>query len=183
VKHSACLALASVIAVAASQPASATEAANNLVVRALINGTSFEPLPASPGYTKVIQVLQQQSGNAGAIALGAWRVARFTQQPTCGRVAYAMTQPDTKRVFTAFGGELNICEDGGPPLRECTSAPGVLVPANSRCADGSAPHDTAEVASAIQAALVRGGKTREQVQEMLVKEAAARQAAGAGVRK
>jgi hypothetical protein len=165
-------ALAMLVTSIASIQASATEAPNNVVVRALLSGSSLEPLPLSPEATKVIQVLQQQSGNPGPIAIAAWRLARFTQQEHCGRVAYALSQPSTKRVFTAFGGELNICEDGQPPLRECAAHPGVLVPATSRCTDGSAPQDTSEVAQAIRDAIARGGKTREQVREQLVQRAA-----------
>jgi hypothetical protein len=95
------------------------------------------------------------------------RVARFEQQPRCGRVAFALAQPATKRVWPAAGGELNLCEDGRPPLKMCPGQPAVLVPARGHCAGGAAPVDTPELAQAISAALNAGGLSIEQLRDQL----------------
>ena len=84
----------------------------------------------------------------------------FKQQPRCGRVQFALGQPTAKIVFAAFAGQMNVCEDGQPPLRTCPDRPGVLVPATGSCKDGRPPVDTEEVAVAIRAA---GGLTQEQM--------------------
>jgi hypothetical protein len=82
-------------------------------------------------------------------------------------VAFALAQPATKRVWPAAGGELNLCEDGRPPLKMCPGQPAVLVPPQGHCAVGVAPVDTPEVAQAISAALKAGGLSVEQLRDQL----------------
>ena len=135
----------------------------NVLVRALIEGNAVEPLPARPEYSQVMRMLQQQAGDDGPIAIRAARLVRFEQQPRCGRIVYALSQPSSRRVWSDLGGQLNMCEDGQPPLRQCAAKPGTLVPPDSKCADNSAPQDTPEVAKAIQNAIAHGSLTREQL--------------------
>jgi len=93
----------------------------------------------------------------------AQRVVRFTQQSRCGRVRFALAQPASKKVWPAFGGQMNVCEDGQPPLRTCPEHQSVLVPATSVCATGKPPVDTEEVAAAIRAATNAGAITHDQM--------------------
>ena len=134
----------------------------NVIVRALVDGRASEPLPDLPMLRQAVVAMQQQAGDSGPIVVQAMRMQRFVQQARCGRVVFGMSQPSSHKAWPALGGELNICEDGLPPLRVCKDRPNVLVPASSNCRDGSAPQDTTEVASAISAALNRGGLTVDQ---------------------
>ena len=148
----------------------------NVIVRALVDGRASEPLPDLPLLRKAIAAMQQQAGDSGPIVVQAMRLQRFVQQAHCGRVVFGMSQPSSHKAWPGLGGELNICEDGLPPLRVCKDRPNALVPPNSTCHDGAAPQDTVEVASAISAALNRGGLTVEQAKQKSVstREAAPR---------
>ena len=137
----------------------------NVIVRALVDGRASEPLPDLPMLRQAVVAMQQQAGDSGPIVVQAMRMQRFVQQARCGRVVFGMSQPSSHKAWPALGGELNICEDGLPPLRMCKDRPNILVPASSNCRDGSAPQDTTEVASAISAALNRGGLTVDQARQ------------------
>ena len=137
----------------------------NVIVRALVDGRASEPLPDLLVLRQAVAAMQQQSGDAGAIVVQAMRLQRFVQQARCGRVVFGMSQPSSHKAWPALGGELNICEDGLPPLRVCKDRPNVLVPPSSTCRDGSSPQDTIEVAAAISAALNRGGLTVDQAKQ------------------
>ena len=73
---------------------------------------------------------------------------------------FAFGQPTAKIVFAEFGGQMNVCEDGQPPLRTCADRPSALLPPAALCANGKPPVDTEEVAAAIRAA---GGQTQEEM--------------------
>ena len=137
----------------------------NVIVRALVDGRASEPLPDLPLLRKAIAAMQQQAGDSGPIVVLAMRLQRFVQQGRCGRVVFGMSQPSSHKAWPGLGGELNICEDGLPPLRVCKDRPNVLVPPDDACGDGALPQDTAEVASAISAAVNRGGLTVEQAKQ------------------
>ena len=139
--------------------------ASNLFVDALRNGDANVPAPGTGLFDGALRSLQDQSGNPGQIFVKAKRVARFVQQAHCGRVAFALWQPASNHAWPALGGQLNICEDGQPPLRVCDDRPNVLVPHTSLCRDKSAPHDTAEVAAVIASALAAGDITPQQAQQ------------------
>ena len=135
--------------------------APNVFAAALIRGRATAPIPLRPGqFTKIVETLQRRSGSSEPVSILAARVVSFKQQPRCGRVQFAFGQPTAKIVFAAFAGQMNVCEDGQPPLRTCLDRPGVLLPANGACKDGRPPVDTEEVAAAIRAA---GGLTQEQM--------------------
>jgi hypothetical protein len=155
-----CLAISAGAAIAApGQPGEGLS--TNALVEALISGQASAPVPERPGrFSMVLAALQAQSGSREPIALMAKRVIAFRQQPRCGRVSFVLGQPTAKVVFGSFAGQMNICEDGQPPLRTCADQPGVLVPPTAVCNGGKAPVDTAEVAEAIHAA---GGLTHEQM--------------------
>ena len=127
----------------------------NVIVRALVDGRASDPVPDIPVFRQAVAALQRQAGDPGPIHVQAMRLQRFEQQARCGRVVFAMWQPSSNKAWPAIGGELNICEDGQPPLRVCKDGPGVLVPSASTCRDQSAPQDTPEVAAAIAAGRVR----------------------------
>lgn len=136
-------------------------AAPNVFAAALIRGRATAPIPLRPGqFTKILETLQARSGSTEPVSILAARVLSFKQQPRCGRVQFAFGQPTAKIVFAAFAGQMNVCEDGQPPLRTCPDRPGVLVPASDACKDGRPAVDTEEVAAAIRAA---GGLTQEQM--------------------
>jgi hypothetical protein len=135
--------------------------APNVFAAALIQGRATAPIPLRPGqFTKILETLQARSGSNEPVSILAARVLSFKQQPRCGRVQYAFGQPTAKIVFAAFAGQMNVCEDGQPPLRTCPDRPTVLIPANGACPSGKPPVDTEEVAAAIRAA---GGVTQEQM--------------------
>ena len=145
----------------ASDPAGVPQ---NVFATALVDGYAATPAPLrSPAAVRVLESLQAQSGSKEPISLVAQRIVRFTQQTRCGRVRFALAQPAAKKVWPAFGGQMNVCEDGQPPLRTCPERVGVLVPATSVCAGGKPPVDTEEVAAAIRAATSAGAITHDQM--------------------
>ena len=93
------------------------------------------------------------------------RVAKFEQQPQCGRVAYIVGQPSAHVLYSDMAGQFNICADGDPPLRMCKGQPDKLVPPTAICPDLSRPVDTPEVAAAIQTAIAAGGMTPQQASQ------------------
>ena len=166
------LSLATLIAVlalpmsfsAAAQGFGDASRAPNVFAAALIQGRATAPMPLRPGhFTKILETLQARSGSNEPVSILAARVLTFKQQPRCGRVQYAFGQPTAKIIFAAFAGQMNVCEDGQPPLRTCPDRPGVLVPATGMCSGGKPPIDTEEVAAAIRAATAAGGLTQEQM--------------------
>lgn len=141
--------------------AGAQMAPDSPMVRALRDGRASAPLPPSPRVDLVVRKIREASGSQGDVTLEAVRIARFTAQPTCGRVAYGLYQKSSNTFWGQFGGQLNICEDGAPPQRMCKGVQG-LVPASSSCPDGSAPVDTPEVGAALARAAAGGSLTLEQ---------------------
>ena len=135
--------------------------APNVFADALINGRSTAPVTArSDQQSKVLARLQAISGSSEPVSIIAARIFRFSQQPHCGRVQFAFGQPKAHVVFKSPAGQMNICDDGQPPLRVCADHPGVLVPVAASCGNGTLPIDTDEVASAIRSA---GGMTHEEM--------------------
>jgi hypothetical protein len=125
-------------------------------VRALRDGSASETL-TNERSARLVQALQRNSGSDAPIEIRATRLERFVQQPSCGRVQYQIVQPATGRHWSAMDAQLNLCEDGEPPRRSCGSMVKTLVPANqARCADGSIPSDTPEVAASIARAKAAG---------------------------
>lgn len=144
----------------------------NLFVSALKTGASSAPLPAGGQFGPAIKSLQTMTGDAGPLTIEVRRVARFQQQARCGRVAFIIVQPSTKRGWPELGGQLNICEDGTPPWRVCKEQPNVLVTPDQQCPDKSASVDTPEVTQAIQAALASGSLSEDQIRKRLTEDAA-----------
>lgn len=141
------LAFVSWSALAAPPPAD-----GNVFVQALVGGRSSKPLPVKAEFLSIEQAIHERTGDTGPILVEAVRVVRFRQQAKCGRVAFMVVQPSSHRGWTDLGGQINICEDGGPPWKVCPERPGVLVPPGRQCADGTTGVDTPEVAAAIRAA-------------------------------
>jgi hypothetical protein len=141
---------------------------NQVFVRALVDGRAMGPVPDRSAFSPLIESLQKQSGDDGTIVIQAMRTVRFVQQPRCGRVVFALAQPSSHRAWPALGAQLNICEDGQPPLRVCTDRPQVLVPPSTTCRDNKRPVDTEEIASAIAAALSAGDLSAAQVRTQAV---------------
>lgn len=158
----ACLGAQAAFAGDVSLPLTLPMSAGNLFTDALRNGEASAPAPAVRLFDGALQALRQQTGDPGPIHVKARRLVRFTQQARCGRVVFALYQPSSHHAWPSLGGQLNICEDGLPPLRACDDRPKLLVPPTSTCPDKSSPHDTAEVAAAIGAALAGGDITPEE---------------------
>jgi hypothetical protein len=152
----------------------------NVLVLALTQGSASAPLPDEPLLQRALQAIRARTGDPGPFEIEAKRVARFSSQQRCGRVAFAVAQPSSHHVFPQLGGELNLCEDGQPPLRHCADNPGTLVPATAHCRNGAQPVDTEEVAAAIQASVSRGGLLPQEARAKFARQAAA---AASGVRR
>jgi hypothetical protein len=145
----------------AASAAAGQTLAPNVFADALINGRATAPVPQRAGQaSKVLARLQTISGSTEPVSIIAARVTRFTQQPHCGRVQFAFGQPQAHVIFKSFAGQMNVCEDGQPPLRVCPDRLGVLVPAAATCANGRPPVDTDEVAAAVRGA---GGMTHDEM--------------------
>lgn len=153
-KIAALAAFGALASIAQAQPVS-------FFVEALQNGRASAPLPADGPFKSGVTAIEARTGRQGSVEIVAWRIERFTQQAKCGRIGFIPHQAVSKTAFPEMGGELNICEDGMPPLRVCANVG--LVPHSAKCPDGTAPQDTEEVKASIAAALARGGLTQQQV--------------------
>lgn len=140
---------------------------SNAFTAALQDGIAFSIAPKDAHTLAAVKAIQATTGSDGDVSLSAIRVLKFKQQPTCGRVSFALYQESTRMFFGKLGGELNLCEDGSAPLRICKEAPNELVPADTVCADSRAPIDTPEVAAAINEAIAAGGLTGKDIQKRL----------------
>lgn len=160
-------------------------AAESVLARGLRDGSASEVLQDERS-ARLIQALQRHSGSDAPIEMRVTRLERFVQQPSCGRVQYQIVQPATGRHWSALDAQLNICEDGEPLRRSCGSMIKTLVPANqARCADGSIPTDTPEVAAAIARAKAAGGIDAAQLGQKVraaMEQRRAASAASAGVK-
>lgn len=139
----------------------------NLFVKALKEGKSSSPVPNDPKVAYMIQSIQAKTHDNGPLNIEVFRVARFTQQPSCGRVSFVISQPSSKATFPQLGGDLNICESGMPPWRICKGTQEPLIPPGGTCPDKSTPQDTPEVIAAIQSSLTNGSRTHEEVRKTL----------------
>jgi hypothetical protein len=131
------------------------------MVRALRESHASAPLPQSRGSQLIAREIKAKTGSPGEVTVEFARVVRFGTQPRCGRVGYGLYQKSTDTFWGQFGGQMNICEDGTPPLRQCKGRPG-LVAADMACADGSHPVDTPEIEAATDKAVASGSLTGEQ---------------------
>jgi hypothetical protein len=104
----------------------------------------------------------KRTGSADVITVEFVRIARFASQPRCGRVGYGLYQKSSNTFWGQLGGQMNICDDGAPPRRQCPGTP-VLVAAEMPCADGSRPVDTPEIRTAIARAVAGGSLGMDQV--------------------
>ncbi|WP_175816904.1 hypothetical protein [Burkholderia diffusa] len=152
---SAALCLSLFISAAAN--AVSIDGPQSVLTLALANGSASAPLDAHGQYAQAISAIQTRTGDHGPVVILARRVAAFKEQSRCGRVAYIVAQPTSHIAWTDMGGELNICDDGNPPLRMCKAQAGKLVLPDSVCPDGAAPVDTPEVSAAISSAISAGG--------------------------
>ena len=169
-RHFFLLSLAGVFGSSQVIAAESVTALPNVFAAALIDGVSSAPAPQrSAAMARTLQAMQAESGSSEPISIVAIRVVKFAEQPRCGRVRFVLAQPASKRVWPAMGGQMNVCEDGQPPLRTCPELSGVLVPANAACLGGKPPIDTPEIAAAIRAAVAAGGITQEQAVHEWVK--------------
>lgn len=145
------------LVLAQSLAIAATDGPQSVLTLALANGSASAKLDDNGQYAVAISAIHKRTGDSGPVVVLARRVVEFKDQPRCGRVAFVVAQPSSNVAWSDMGGELNICDDGNPPLRICKANPGKLVLADSACADGSSPVDTPEVAHAIKNAAAAGG--------------------------
>jgi hypothetical protein len=131
------------------------------LVQALRDGHASAPLPVSAGAQTVAQKIKAKTGSPGEVTVEFYRIAHFASQTRCGRVAYGLYQRSSNTFWGQFGGQMNICDDGTPPQRECKGTK-ELVSADVQCQDGSTPVDTAEVKAAIAKALASGSMSAKQ---------------------
>lgn len=139
---------------------------NNPFVVALMHGKSQTPLTRTQETEQLYASVARLTGRNEPLSMTAWRLERFSAQRSCGRVAFGVTQGN--QIFSQLGGQLNICEDGRPPWKTCTSSK-AMVPPESKCPDGSAAQDTPEIKAAIDRALASGSLSQEQVKATLKK--------------
>lgn len=156
-KRSLALSLAVTLHVAAH----AQMSPDSPLVQALRNGRASTALPESRGAQLVAQKIQQQTKSQGDLTVAFVRISRFSSQPRCGRVGYALFQASSNTYWPQFGGQMNVCDDGTPPLRSCKGST-ALVAAESQCSDGTFPVDTPEIKAAIAKAVEGGSMTGEQ---------------------
>jgi len=149
------------VAATFSLTASAQMSPDSPMVLALRVGRASTALPESQGAQLIAQRIQRQTGSQGAVTVEYVRIARFVSQPRCGRVGYALYQKSSNTYWAQFGGQLNICDDGAPPLRTCKGAAELVRP-DTQCVDGSFPVDTPEITAAIAKAVAGGSMTGEQ---------------------
>lgn len=131
------------------------------MVQALREGRATAPLPESQGAQLVAQKIKEKTGSPGEVTIEFVRMVRFQTQPRCGRVGYGLYQKSSNTFWGQFGGQMNICEDGTPPQRQCKGQSGLVAP-DTPCQDGSQPFDTAEIKTAIARAVAGGSLTAEQ---------------------
>jgi len=149
------------LAVSSHAAAHAQMSPDNPLVLALRNGRASTAIPDSRDVKLVAQKIQQQTRSQGEVTVAFVRISRFTSQPRCGRVGYALYQASSNTYWPQFGGQLNVCDDGTPPLRFCKGSI-ALVPAESQCNDGTFPVDTPEIKAAITKAAAGGTQAGEQ---------------------
>lgn len=137
-------------------------------VIALINGSAIAKIDDSPMMQFAANKIKDKTGNKGEVTMKVERVVRFTKQVKCGRVSFSLYQQSTNTVWGQFGGQINICEDGTPPMRVCKVDPNKLVPASGFCKDSSRPVDTQEIAAAIADAKAKGGFDAEQYRSRML---------------
>lgn len=165
------LALAALMTTLSTATAQNTLAGSPFVT-ALKNGKASAAPPPGVLSDFIMKQLQGKTGSTGEILMEVHRVSRFKSQPSCGRVLFGLYQPSSNTFWGQLGGQLNVCEDGTPPLKVCKSAPGQLVLPNHVCADKSRPVESPEVAAAISTALADGGMTIDQFRRSLEKPVA-----------
>ena len=138
--------------------AHAQVAPDSPMVRALREGRATAPLPGSRGARLVAQKIMEQTGSTDEVTVEFLRIVRFEAQSSCGRVAFGLYQKSSNTFWGQFSGQMNICEDGMPPRRQCNGQAG-LVPADTLCRDGSYPTQTAEIKAAIAKSIADGSLT------------------------
>ncbi len=166
-------------ALACSLPALSQDMPMSVFTEALTKGQASVELPNDQQFAPLVQAIRGRTGSNGQIMVFAKLITRFKEQPSCGRVAFLVSQPSANIAWDDLGGQLNICLDGLPPKKMCASHPGQLYPFGAMCPDGSPAQDTAEVQAAIKHALATGGLSNEQVKAKAAK-AAQRQAGEGG---
>lgn len=173
------LALAISLVLPQSLAIAAPDGPQSVLTLALADGSASAKLDDNGQYAVAISAIHKRTGDNGPVVVLARRIVKFKEQPRCGRVAFIVAQPSSNIAWSDMGGELNICDDGNPPLRACKGNPGKLVLADSACADGSSPVDTPEVAAAIKNAAASGGLGPREAARRV--RAAATPASAAGV--
>ena len=130
---------------------SMAQPAQNLFVEALMQGHSSAELAHeqlnngidNSVNNRIIEILKKTTQNDGPLLQEAQLLYRFKEQAQCGRIEFWISQPSSHARWKELGGQLSICENGGPPLQECPKK--VLVPNGVLCTDKSKPIDTFEI--------------------------------------
>jgi hypothetical protein len=141
------------------------------MARALRDGRASALLPDGKAMDAAVEFIRAHTGSKGDVTIEFFRMNHFDSQNTCGRVAFGLYQASTKTFWGQFGGQLNVCEDGSPPLRECKGMRGLVRP-DAQCPDGTAPVDTAEIKAAISKALAGGSMSAAQFKALWASQAA-----------
>lgn len=141
----------------------------SVFTEALTKGQASVELPNDQQFAPLVQAIRGRTGSNGQIMVFAKLITRFKEQPTCGRVAFLVSQPSAHIAWDDLGGQLNICQDGLPPKKMCKSHPGHFYSVGASCPDGTPAQDTAEVEAAIKQALATGGLSNEQVKSKAAK--------------
>jgi hypothetical protein len=147
--------------------AAAQDVPISIFTEALEKGSATTDLPLDDKFASLAKAIKDRTGDDGPIVIYAKLIKRFSIQKNCGRIAFVVAQPSAHIAWDDLGGQLNICEDGQPPKKECKSDPAQLYPAGAICPDGTHSQNTTEVEEAIKQALSTGGLTHDQVKEKM----------------
>ncbi len=131
----------------------ASAQAENPAAHALINGSAQMEFGSDPQSQAQKKFIFDKTGEDSY--LGIYRLLRFKHQSQCGRVLVVPVLANSHKAIRNMAMQLNICEDGKPPLETCNGKD--LVFADYLCPNGGRPHFTKEVQAAVDKAQAEGG--------------------------
>lgn len=136
---------------------------NNPVSETLVTGSSQMSFGEDPQSQAQKAYLTKMTGED--VFIGLYRIARFKQQPKCGRILAVPILSKSRKAIAQMAMQMNICEDGNPPLQTCDNKH--LVLSTFKCPGDIEPHPTAEVQLVIDKAIAEGGLSIAQMTEYM----------------
>ena len=127
--------------------------ADNPAAHALMEGSAQMQFGQDPQSQAQKKFIFDKTGEESYI--GIYRLFRFKQQSQCGRVLVVPVLEKSHKAIRNMALQLNICEDGKPPLQTCNGKD--LVFPDYLCPNGGRPHFTKEVQASVDKAQADGG--------------------------